>query len=92
MTSIRHALTERWYLWEDARRLAESDPEIDLSNISKPFMPMSYFEDEHSNGQPEELTQPDFMAEQPGTTKPEDIEPATLPPENKESQQPPIKP
>jgi hypothetical protein len=28
--AIKHALTERYYSWEDARKLAESDPEIDI--------------------------------------------------------------
>ncbi|KAF2835241.1 MRP-L47-domain-containing protein [Patellaria atrata CBS 101060] len=28
--AIKHALTERWYAWEDARKLARNDEEIDL--------------------------------------------------------------
>ncbi|KAJ0167689.1 54S ribosomal protein L4, mitochondrial [Colletotrichum tanaceti] len=31
MKAIKHVLTERFYVWEDARKLAEEDPEIDLS-------------------------------------------------------------
>jgi len=31
MKAIKHTLTERYYVWEEARKLAESDPEIDLS-------------------------------------------------------------
>ena len=26
--SIKHALTERWYAWEEAKKLSRSDPEI----------------------------------------------------------------
>ncbi|KAG9615169.1 hypothetical protein KCU69_g24025, partial [Aureobasidium melanogenum] len=28
--AIKHVLTERWYAWEDARMLAESDPSVNL--------------------------------------------------------------
>ena len=31
MRAIKHTLTERWYVWEDARKLAQDDPEIVLS-------------------------------------------------------------
>lgn len=31
MKRIRHVLTERYYSWEDARKLAETDPEINLA-------------------------------------------------------------
>ena len=29
--SIKHALTERWYAWEAAWKVAEKDPEVDLN-------------------------------------------------------------
>ena len=29
--AIKTALTERWYAWEDARIVAEKDPEVDLN-------------------------------------------------------------
>ncbi|KAK9771322.1 putative Large ribosomal subunit protein uL29m [Seiridium cardinale] len=45
MKSIKHALTERYYTWEDARQLAEEDPEIDLANPTSPYNPSTYFED-----------------------------------------------
>jgi large subunit ribosomal protein L47 len=51
MRAIRHTLTERYYLWEDARKLAETDPEIDLSGKGTPYTPAEYLEDEL----PEEL-------------------------------------
>ena len=28
--AIKYALTERWYAWEDAWKLAQEDPEVDL--------------------------------------------------------------
>jgi large subunit ribosomal protein L47 len=28
--AIKHVLTERWYAWEDARLLAESDASVNL--------------------------------------------------------------
>lgn len=30
MRAIKHALTERYYTWQDAVEVAKSDPEIDL--------------------------------------------------------------
>jgi large subunit ribosomal protein L47 len=35
MRAIRHTLTERWYVWDDARKLAEDDQEITLSEYGK---------------------------------------------------------
>ncbi len=48
MKAIRHTLTERFYLWEDARKLAESDPEIDLGNTVEAYKPRSYLEEEEA--------------------------------------------
>ena len=31
MKAIKQVLTERWYSWEDARKLAEKDAEVDLN-------------------------------------------------------------
>ncbi|KAI1816905.1 mitochondrial 39-S ribosomal protein L47 (MRP-L47)-domain-containing protein [Poronia punctata] len=82
MRSIRHALTERWYAWEDARKLAETDPEIDLNNTQSPFTPKDYLEEEL----PVENTTPTgdkpagFMAEEPAPSKPTEAqEPVTKP-------------
>ena len=97
MKSIKHTLTERWYLWEDARALAEKDPEIDLSNVKTPFTPRDYFEPDNAlgaanHGQPPEQSAPGFMAEEPRVTKPEDIEPSTIPSKPLESQPSSAKP
>lgn len=29
--AIKHTLTERWYAWEEARKVARADPEINLN-------------------------------------------------------------
>ena len=31
MKRIKHTLTERWYAWENARAVAQNDPEVHLS-------------------------------------------------------------
>ena len=43
--AIKTALTERWYAWEDARLVAERDPEVDLhANLETPaYKPKSLF-------------------------------------------------
>ncbi|CCF45257.1 hypothetical protein CH063_14395 [Colletotrichum higginsianum] len=50
MKAIKHVLTERFYVWEDARRLAEEDPEIDLSGEGEAYKPLSEdYQDPTSN-------------------------------------------
>lgn len=46
MGRIKHVLTERFYVWEDAVELARSDPEIDLSGDGPAFQPAAYLEEE----------------------------------------------
>ncbi|KAK8079912.1 hypothetical protein PG997_007730 [Apiospora hydei] len=46
MKAIKHTLTERYYAWEEARELAEKDPEIDLSGEGNPYTPRDYLEEE----------------------------------------------
>ncbi|KAI2624369.1 MRP-L47-domain-containing protein [Hypoxylon sp. NC1633] len=83
MKAIKHTLTERFYLWEDARQLAESDPEIDLTNSSRPFNPHSYLEEETQTTEAVE-GQKDESENLPA----EKAEPSTLPPNAIEPQQP----
>jgi large subunit ribosomal protein L47 len=45
MRSIKHVLTERFYAWEDARELAENDPEVNLSGDGPAFVPQAYLEE-----------------------------------------------
>ena len=42
--AIKHALTERYYSWEDARRVAKDDPTVDLTVAEgeTAFTPMTY--------------------------------------------------
>jgi large subunit ribosomal protein L47 len=45
MRGIKHVLTERQYAWEDAVKLAENDPEINLSGAGPAFTPSEYLEE-----------------------------------------------
>ncbi|KAJ2987777.1 hypothetical protein NUW58_g4322 [Xylaria curta] len=84
MRSIKHALTERWYLWEDARKLAETDPEVNLSNVQSPFTPKDYLEEreialeENNRDQSTGEGSSGFMTEEPRVTKPKDVEPSAI--------------
>jgi large subunit ribosomal protein L47 len=49
MRAIKHVLTERFYLWEDAAKLAKDDPEVDLSGEGNPYTPMEYLEEEEGS-------------------------------------------
>lgn len=43
MRRIKHTLTERYYLWQDANDVAKSDPEIDLAAANgKVYKPMEH--------------------------------------------------
>lgn len=46
MRAIKHALTERYYTWEDAVEVAMSDPEIDLLDDNGQVYKPSAYEDE----------------------------------------------
>ncbi|KAI1344617.1 MRP-L47-domain-containing protein [Xylariaceae sp. FL0016] len=91
MRSIKHTLTERFYVWEDARKLAEEDPEIDLNNTEVPFRP-SYMEeifeetDTHNSEALEPAKDENPRPEAQLSTE-EGIEPSTMPPKSSESQQ-----
>ncbi len=56
MGAIKHVLTERYYVWEDAVDAAQDDPEIDLSGAGPVFTPLEYLEDEASSEQSTEGT------------------------------------
>ncbi|RYO77042.1 hypothetical protein DL766_006876 [Monosporascus sp. MC13-8B] len=94
MKAIRHALTERYYLWEDARELAESDPEIDLSGNGEAYKPRNYFEAEEALHAEEQAVaegsqegQPLESELEPEKTGAERIDPSTLPSRPVETQQ-----
>lgn len=94
MKSIKHALTERYYVWEDARKLAETDPEIDLANTNRPYTPSSYFDEDVKEAEPveeqKEAQQEASSEQQEGSEKSaaENVDPSTLPPSATEPQQP----
>ncbi|RYP68307.1 hypothetical protein DL769_005531 [Monosporascus sp. CRB-8-3] len=94
MKAIRHALTERYYLWEDARVLAESDPEIDLSGNGEAYKPRNYFEAEEALDAEKQAveegsqeSQPLESELEPEKTGAEKIDPSTLPSRPVETQQ-----
>lgn len=65
MKRIRHVLTERFYLWEDARALAVSDPEINLADTRRPYNPSVYYEEQSE--EPVEAESSETPAEQSAT-------------------------
>ncbi|KAI1412168.1 MRP-L47-domain-containing protein [Hypoxylon sp. FL1857] len=87
MKAIKHALTERYYLWEDARKLAETDPEVDLSNTNNPYKPSGYLEEDIPS-----VESPEGQQKQEGSEKPagETIaqDPSAIPPSATGAQQP----
>ncbi|MCJ1341351.1 54S ribosomal protein L4 mitochondrial [Bachmanniomyces sp. S44760] len=45
--AIKHALTERWYAWEDARKVAQNDPDVNLAaRNGEPTYTPGAFEDD----------------------------------------------
>lgn len=46
MRAVKHALTERYYTWQDAVDVAKSDPEIDMqAKDGQVYKPGAYEED-----------------------------------------------
>ncbi|KAB5572365.1 mitochondrial 39-S ribosomal protein L47 (MRP-L47)-domain-containing protein [Coniochaeta sp. 2T2.1] len=79
MKAIRHVLTERYYVWEDAVELAKKDPEINLSGgEGQIYTPQEFLveEDEH-------ISQEDFdkmkAGEIPESVQRAEVDPSTLP-------------
>ncbi|KAI1107012.1 MRP-L47-domain-containing protein [Jackrogersella minutella] len=98
MKAIKHTLTERYYVWEDARKLAETDPEIDLTSRQRPYTPQNYFEEaEEVEEKVEAIEGPEGQEVQEevkeGTEKSaaEKVDPSTIPTTATESQQPPAR-
>jgi len=87
MRAIKHTLTERYYAWEDALELAESDPEVDLSGEGAAYTPMEYLEEysvyeDESAGEAEDRQTKSASA-------PTNVDPSTLPPKDKPAQESP---
>lgn len=51
MRAIKHALTERFYAWEDAVKVAQNDPEVNLSGNGPAFTPSDYLEEAEAVGE-----------------------------------------
>lgn len=71
MRAIRHVLTERFYLWEDAVKLAKNDPEVNLSGDGPAFTPKDYLEEADAVKEGQEqaaLAAAESTATQPGAT------------------------
>ena len=47
--AIKQALTERYYSWDEARKLARNDPEVDLSGENQAYTPGSALEEEYED-------------------------------------------
>ncbi|KAG6015670.1 hypothetical protein E4U41_004580 [Claviceps citrina] len=64
MRAIKHALTERYYTWEDAVNVAKSDPEIDLhAEDGNVYKPGTYEEDIDAEARSAEASSMDAMSE-----------------------------
>lgn len=87
--AIKHALTERFYAWEDAWKLADQDPEVDLSGVGPAYTPSgSHLESEEAaleeepEGQGAAGGRPEAAEDsKPSGAKPseEAIDPSTIP-------------
>ncbi|KAL8382725.1 hypothetical protein RB595_006490 [Gaeumannomyces hyphopodioides] len=81
MKSIKHVLTERYYAWEDAVKLAKEDPEINMSGEGPMYTPSSYYEEELVNPTPEEAAPADVeIAEKPPSQDAAAADPSAIPP------------
>jgi hypothetical protein len=69
--AIKQALTERFYSWDEARKLARDDPEVDLSGENQAYTPGNALEDEYEedNGYMGETSgERKVLEETPGAT------------------------
>ncbi|KAK7704937.1 54S ribosomal protein L4 mitochondrial [Diaporthe eres] len=82
--AIKHALTERFYAWEDARKLAQQDPEVDLSGVGPAYTPEgSHLESEEAAWEEESKERRTAdgrsMAAKETKSSKEAIDPSTIP-------------
>ncbi|CAJ2513804.1 Uu.00g019230.m01.CDS01 [Anthostomella pinea] len=105
MKAIKHTLTERYYLWEDARKLGEADPEVNLSAIGNAYTPSDYLDPAMYESAPEQVEAGEGTRQQiagggaeaepltePSTTQPQGVDPSTMPPKDTDSPQSPARP
>lgn len=62
MRSIKHALTERFYTWQDAVEVAKEDPEINLEGSEGEVYNPSSYEEEYKDGEAWEDVDPSAPA------------------------------
>jgi large subunit ribosomal protein L47 len=86
MKAIKFALTERYYAWEDAVKLAKIDPEVDLSGNGPAYTPSEYLveEDEATLAAQEDVAS---SSTEDGPRTATSIDPATLPSEEQAPKQ-----
>ncbi|TLS28770.1 hypothetical protein PpBr36_01770 [Pyricularia pennisetigena] len=86
MQAIKHVLTERFYAWEDARKLAMEDPEINLSGKGPIYTPSLHFESADTSYIEEPAVDHLETPETPGQEKVGEaslargVDPSTIPP------------
>lgn len=90
MRAIKHVLTERFYAWEDAVKLAENDPEVNLSGDGPAFTPRDFLleEDEAAGELEQPAAESAQEAAEEATEKAVNPHPATIPPSNPQSEAP----
>lgn len=79
MKAIKHCLTERYYAWEGARKLAETDPEVDFSGEGPAYTPEEYLMAEEEG---QEVVWEDVPK------RAQEVDPSTLPDEKQVNQGP----
>lgn len=82
--AIKHALTERFYAWEDARKLAQTDEEVNLSGNGPAYTPgfsNSEFEDTARGQESTEQSPSGERSEGSEESKPSEgaVDPSTIP-------------
>jgi len=71
MRAIKHVLTERFYTWEDAVKVAENDPEVNLTGDGPAFTPADYLEEaDVAAEEPADRAEPAAAAAPDATTIP----------------------
>lgn len=94
MRAIKHALTERFYTWEDAVKLAENDPEVNLKGDGPAFTPSQYLEEGEggaetaAEGEQEAAESAEKTAEKAEQTMTPAPDPATIPSPQAQSEAP----
>lgn len=87
--SIKQVLTERFYSWTEAEKLAQRDPEIDLSGNGPIFTPSEFVEEPISEDEALEAEAAELEAELEGTPEAQSekplLEEAEVKPEQKEA-------